>query len=343
MKFIFNKQILDAVRELTSKDQLLQIAVAYWGRNAIRISGLEERIKSSPESVEVLCDLLSGACNPVPIQTLRNSNVKVKTCPKLHAKVWTCGSDVIVGSANVSANGFGFDSVALLDGNEEAAVHITDKLFATDVRDWFSNLWVNSDEINDDHITWARKRQKLRKHSVERKRASRQSLLQKIGKGGNLLKFKNVRIMAWRESSVEVSERAIEVAKTDPGGFHEDGDAQGTELWKRSLYSFKPESAWKFDHGTIYLDFTTPPMGKKLSFNGIFRVVSPSNLFERINSSEKIILLRIEDECNGYIFRKEEQKMLTELVSNYLDKTGWNEASDGIFLDECLTKFMREQ
>ena len=75
-------------------------AVAYWGKDATKRTGLAEHPNRA--EVRVICDLLSGACNPNEIEELTRIGVQVKTLDRLHAKVWISGHDVIVGSANAS-------------------------------------------------------------------------------------------------------------------------------------------------------------------------------------------------------------------------------------------------
>ncbi|MYD45826.1 MAG: hypothetical protein F4W92_05685 [Gammaproteobacteria bacterium] len=79
--------------------------MSYWGKDALVETGLRQRIDVDPTSVQVICDLWSGACNPAPIQQLIKSGVEVKTLDHFHAKVLVCGSDVLVGSASASLNG----------------------------------------------------------------------------------------------------------------------------------------------------------------------------------------------------------------------------------------------
>lgn len=123
--------------------------MSYWGKGALKHTGLLKRINhQNSKLVQVICDLSSGACNPEPIKELMsaaNDKVQVRTLCGLHAKVWICGLEVIVGSANVSANGLGFDDPSSMKGNVEAAIEVRDADIAEKVTSWFSEQWERVD------------------------------------------------------------------------------------------------------------------------------------------------------------------------------------------------------
>ena len=98
MVFRADGQILQAVRLLADSNEELLAAVAFWGRRAGQQTGITGRTAPT----RILCDLLSGACNPAEISHLLDNDVEVKYRPHLHAKVWVSGNEVLVGSANAS-------------------------------------------------------------------------------------------------------------------------------------------------------------------------------------------------------------------------------------------------
>ena len=103
MRFLTGADIQTEVRAIASRTGEVLAAVAYWGSGASDRTALTQHDR--PVNVRVICDLLSGACNPAEIEVLRKLGVTVKTLDRLHAKVWIGGNDVIVGSANASRNG----------------------------------------------------------------------------------------------------------------------------------------------------------------------------------------------------------------------------------------------
>ena len=158
MKFIHSSKskneedrIIHHVRSFCKKwEQPLQIAVSYWGKDSLDDTGLHERIDSKNSGpVQIICDLFSGSCNPNPIKTLiSKKRVEVKTLRGFHAKVWICGHDVIVGSANVSINGLGSDDKESKAGNVEAAVKVSDGDVARKIQSWFREQWDRNDCVN---------------------------------------------------------------------------------------------------------------------------------------------------------------------------------------------------
>ena len=145
------RQIFDRVQELCHKNTPLKVAVAYWGDQALKKTGLQSRINTDPKTVQVLCDLESGSCNPDEIQKLINADVQVKSLKGLHAKVWISENMVVIGSANASSNGLGFYH----DGHREAAVCMTNESFAKTVTNWFDRLW------DDEHAICASQKMDL--------------------------------------------------------------------------------------------------------------------------------------------------------------------------------------
>ena len=168
-----DKRIVKRVRSLCVKKEFrLQIAVSYWGKGALTTTRLQERIEQkNSKPIQVLCDLLSGACNPEPIEELTElakkskNKVQVKTLSGLHAKVWISGSQVIVGSANVSANGLGFDDRVSQEGNIEAGVELSRQDFAEEVKNWFNEQWERAEPVDASRIQLAKERWNRRRNS----------------------------------------------------------------------------------------------------------------------------------------------------------------------------------
>ena len=86
MRFLAGTDIQAQVRRLASGSGEVMAAVAYWGKGAAKQTGLAEH--KNPKAVRVICDLLSGACNPDEIKTLAHLGFSVSTLDRLHAKVW---------------------------------------------------------------------------------------------------------------------------------------------------------------------------------------------------------------------------------------------------------------
>ena len=139
MCFLTGADIQTQVRMIASRDGDVMAAVAYWGRGAAERTGLTEHHR--PDNVRIICDLLSGACNPAEIETLLQLGLRVRTLDRLHAKVWIGEDHVVVGSANASQNGLLGEGEQAANANVEAAVLSHDLDLARDLMAWFEAQW----------------------------------------------------------------------------------------------------------------------------------------------------------------------------------------------------------
>ena len=156
VEFLSGDRILETIQELCKQEQsLLQIAVSYWGQGALSDTGILDRVNKDANSIKVICDLDSPGCNPEPIQQLVTAGASVKTQNRFHAKVWICGDNVIVGSANVSFYGLGFYTTEERQRNVEAAVLIRSSEVAKDAQIWFQAQWNNSDNVDANIVKFA--------------------------------------------------------------------------------------------------------------------------------------------------------------------------------------------
>ena len=104
MKFLTGDAIAREITKLVRKRRKVRAAVAFWGSGAAEQTGL-----ASKGEGQILCDLFSGGCNPKEIEKLMGVGLEVRTLGGMHAKLWTNGDSVILGSANASTNGLGFE------------------------------------------------------------------------------------------------------------------------------------------------------------------------------------------------------------------------------------------
>ncbi len=164
--------MLSAIQELIHhKEQDLWIAVAYWGKDAINEIGLTAKITADPKRVRVICDLMTGSCNPEPIRSLIKRDVQVRTLDGMHAKVWICGDRVITGSANASINGLGYDDTSTLTANSEAAILSESNCIAVAARKWFNEIWIesNSKRVGEEELLRAEAQWKEKRPTQSRR------------------------------------------------------------------------------------------------------------------------------------------------------------------------------
>lgn len=337
MKFLTEKDILRQVQKLCAKRQPLLIAVSYWGKDAVKETGLRHRIEADPTSVRIICDLGSGACNPAPIQELIESEVEVKTLDHFHAKVWICGSDILIGSANVSSNGLRFDDTKEIKNNIEAAVRVRDSNMATTVRRWFEKQWEKkSDTIEPNEIKQAQNFWNKRSNSRDRQRAFSTTLIQKLESDQNSRELDNIYVIVWEEDKGSTPDRTRKFFEKQSKELYTESE-QDDRRW---FYDCPDNSKWKFKKGNVYLDFTIPHMGdlSEIRYNGIYRIVT--NSFLTAPKGRKLVPYCIDSTCKGYWFPETERDRLRKRIVDHVKDAGLDERDeDGNVFEKKLTEF----
>ena len=67
MRLLAGTEIHQAVNALVTRDGDVDIAVAYWGQDSVDRTSIASKRNGR---LRVICDLLSGSCNPWPIAAL---------------------------------------------------------------------------------------------------------------------------------------------------------------------------------------------------------------------------------------------------------------------------------
>lgn len=149
------KSLLGSIVDVLKEGTQLDLAVAYWGHGAIDQLGVD-----GSKPTRIICDLLSGGCNPHEVGRFlqppfkHNKDFEVRHLSGLHAKVYLTPTNVIVGSANASANGLGDEGEI---GTIEAAIQTDSLEVLSSARTWFGQLWEQSVRINEALLEEARK------------------------------------------------------------------------------------------------------------------------------------------------------------------------------------------
>jgi hypothetical protein len=135
LKLLREDKLAAVFRKAMSRGDNSIIAVPFWGRGAVATLGL-----TSGARLRVICNLDHPGCNPDVIAELRKLKIKVKTHPRLHAKIYATPDLAIVGSSNVSTNGLTVEGSGA-KGWIEANVASTDPAFVKSVIDLFMEVW----------------------------------------------------------------------------------------------------------------------------------------------------------------------------------------------------------
>jgi phosphatidylserine/phosphatidylglycerophosphate/cardiolipin synthase-like enzyme len=142
--FLRGPDVEHKAKEMISQAPGVWAAVAYWGSGSfdcLDFKDLKDRRRKhgvSPDGVTIVCDLMSGACNPTEIERLQAALGKshVLMRDRLHAKVWWTDRGAIVGSSNMSANGLGFEGNELRESIEANVFVDNDETLAA-INRWF--------------------------------------------------------------------------------------------------------------------------------------------------------------------------------------------------------------
>ena len=256
MRLLVDGHILDAVQQLVQRDGELLAAVAFWGRGAGQQTGITERAQPT----RILCDLLSGACNPAEIRCLQENDVEVKYRPHLHAKVWMNGNEVVVGSANASMNGLGFEKAG---SNIEAAVYLCDKEVAGRVKKWFLREWGLAECVDDALL-----------------QAAETLWNQSQNTAGAIMKCP---ITAYEAAELSPEARHCfdqiapnHYAENELAQFHACAEEYGHPA-DGTCYEFEPDDVLPTP-GTVFMDFARDGNGQDFVFGGFWEVIHNETL-----------------------------------------------------------------
>ena len=277
--------------------------------------------------MRIICDLLSGACNPGEITALRDRGIRVKTLDRLHAKVWINGNEVILGSANASRNGLPVTDDDARQANIETAFLSRDPNLSREMTTWFKNQWRLASEIDDNRLAQARELWERRRHSPGR--AFTPTLLQKIRNPDSSDQFSRLRLVA---SSGTLSDNALQ--------FQNDGAEQyfSVEEWdtfgaEQPLYELAQNSEWGCPPDTVLMDFS----GDGFSFTGFWQLRDHAPI-EREGSQIKLVTKL--PHFDGYSLSNEEQQEITGMIQDYIARHRGQEPELEFDIDMDFIEFL---
>lgn len=153
--FVDGTQLLEKLRREYLRTKRADLAVAFWGRNALENLGFQ-----GGTGVRIICNLMSGGTNPNEIRTLRRAGADVRQLNDLHAKIGIVGDISFVGSSNMSANGLGMEGQPAL-WREANVVYGNAR---PEVVEMFKTFWDAATEINEADLdvaaaAWAKRQE----------------------------------------------------------------------------------------------------------------------------------------------------------------------------------------
>ena len=330
MQFLTGVDIQTQVRTIASRTGKIMAAVAYWGKGAAERTGLSGH--EDPASVRIICDLLSGACNPNEIEALQQFGFTVKTLDRLHAKVWIGGDDVIVGSANASQNGLLGEGEQAANANVEAAVMSHDPALASRLAAWFELQWDASTEIETRHLV--RARQIWNRHRRSGGRGFTSTLGEKILNPGPLDRFSALRLIAYPDEGE--SPEAKRFVSKNAHFYYTDEELEQVSA-DSPFYEWPLASPeWSHKPGTVFADFNCPAEGGQFTFTGFWQIRDCPSIPLK---TARITLLTKLPHFDGYPFPGREHVALARRIRAYVAERGYRTDAFGSYIDENFLEF----
>lgn len=155
---VHGERYFEALRQTLTEANQASVAVAFWGAGAERLFA---GWRGGP--LRIICNLAQGGTNPAAIAQLQQlPGAEVRQLPDLHAKLIVTDRQLVVGSANVSANGLGLEQGEVA-GWREAGIVSRDAEHLRSARDWFASQWdqagpVTADDLRVAAAAWAQRR-----------------------------------------------------------------------------------------------------------------------------------------------------------------------------------------
>ncbi len=243
------------IREILRSATKAKIAVAFWGQGAIEALGL-----ARPElEVDIVCNLDSGACNPLEIKRLRQlrPHLPVRSDPRLHGKLYWTPDGFVLGSSNASTNGLAV--VDGLGGWAEANVFSDDPEMVATALAWFESRKSNAYEITDTHLRLAEQIWLDRKRIAPTGMELTTDLGAAVRSSPEHVAWNKVKLAIYSEGLSLAGERALKADREANPGLREFDVYEG---WRNEI-----------EAGDWLLDFELDE--KDCSFGGYWRVPSP--------------------------------------------------------------------
>lgn len=192
-----------AIRDLVSSGEPLKVAVAYWGYGATERLCLKDR-----KNIQIICDLLSGGCNPEEIKKLQKAigRKNVLTLDRLHAKVWITPTRAVMGSSNASANGLAFEgneALSLIEAN--LRVDAADTIAALESW-WASKVLPQARPITDSDLKTAA--DLFRRRRLIRPIAPAADLLTALVADPDAFRDRNLYVWIWKQEDASAWTKA---------------------------------------------------------------------------------------------------------------------------------------
>lgn len=288
----------ETLKDLIKSSSTVEIAVAFLGEGA-------ENLIPGGVKARIICNLESGATNPSVVRKLQaQAGVEIRTLSNLHAKVLIGDQSILVGSANLSANGLGLEGKETAFW-EEAGLLISDPTERQRAHEWFCSLWAQANEVDaviDAAIVSWRKRRRTRMGSSSR------GLCNHLLQDPHFAKDRPLYLIAYREAK---SALALDA---------QDQWVQESGMPESIIDSYED---WEdLPEDSYLIDFMWPINGKVKAF-GIY-TTGPSKIIKTFRHEHgvegKIQIVFKQDQYDGMKVVKRELEAFREKIESALKK-----------------------
>lgn len=149
--FLAGAHLSAAIKDILCGREI-RCAVAFWGKGSSSIF-----TPKALKDAKIICDVALGGTNPKALVDLGAPDRKtLRHIEGLHAKVYLSDRGMVIGSANASGGGIGFEKTA---GLIEAGIrHAPTSAAYAAASDWFNKLWRKARMVDEDAVALARSR-----------------------------------------------------------------------------------------------------------------------------------------------------------------------------------------
>jgi HKD family nuclease len=300
----------DRIVKLIRDSDEFCLAVAYWGRGAMKQLGLDKL--SNNQNGTIICDLMSGACNPYEIEgllKLENPALKIRTLDGFHAKVYWTPRSVIVGSSNASGSGLSFEgdeTAGFVEGN----IQTDDNKTIRATKLWLEKTQKLAKEISDGELAEAKKLWKERR--ARRPLSGNKTFVESLKSNPEFFYDRNIEI--WIYNNVELDGPASKALKK-----------VRAELQNNNIFAYQDVSPTKVHAGTYVFDYPYELKNdKRRSYSSptLWRILKENHIRKYLkdgDSNTGNLALHVQSKnIEGLKITPSDRKELKKLIDRYL-------------------------
>ena len=238
IRFLREDEVKSAFRRMRRKASSVMVAAPFWGDGAADMLDLQPGDR-------VLCRIDAPGCNPIALAQAIDRGVKMKSHPRLHAKIYATAAQVIVGSSNPSRYGI-VEEGEVARSSLEANILTDDSTIVEHALGMFDELWKSPESSR---ITSATIRREIERRAAEplmtpSRDLSGLTLLAACSQAPEL--FKSVYVVSYNEDLGEGGKEALHQLRRQAVGAPL-AASDFRNAWAYQLSAPPPGGSWLVD------------------------------------------------------------------------------------------------